>query len=162
MHFLFFTFVYFFRHIGHVGWDPNTGFDVSVFASHKHYCSKLVGIPWPGCRFLLLFIFMNSGIYLNAVFMYIYYWGLKPKYSFVIYGYVSKDKGFVLLGFTYCNVKFLCVDSKIRKVFLLADHFWGVYTKLLESTIINFWIIQLNYLGLFILFFFVISSLFNL
>lgn len=36
----YFIFVYFFRHIGHVGWDPNTGFDVSVFASHKHYCSK--------------------------------------------------------------------------------------------------------------------------
>ena len=28
--FLFFSVCYF-RHIGHVGWDPNTGFDVSYF-----------------------------------------------------------------------------------------------------------------------------------
>ena len=49
--------IFYFRHIGHVGWDPNTGFDVSIFSSRKHY-SKYVGMIWPIFRFFfLMFIF---------------------------------------------------------------------------------------------------------
>lgn len=55
LYFSVFFFFFYFRHIGHVGWDPNTGFDVSVFSSHKHYYSKYMGILWPIFRFLFLF-----------------------------------------------------------------------------------------------------------
>lgn len=34
------------RHIGHVGWDPNTGFDVSILLSCISYDSEYMGMLW--------------------------------------------------------------------------------------------------------------------
>lgn len=70
MHFVFSGFfsIFYFRHIGHVGWDPNTGFDVSMFSNHVHYSS--VEMYWPILDFFK-FIFVVSGICLNVLVFYV-------------------------------------------------------------------------------------------